>query len=201
MPPRAKPPGVRRFVSAHAKEELRRGARRGRQRPTKEMTSWRRFSRPVLVRKLVSATESLRWSPALIKASLLEETLHGRRHREVTGHCGEEIAVPKISTVAMALILRHSWRADDLAAILERLGSKRYRPYLDTAVGGRRHGFGNQGTSMRSARRHLRSSPTPGAQQRPTSWRVPRQFSDAARRPHDIMTSHVGADGSTCSLA
>ena len=123
MPQRAKPPGVQRFVSTHAKEETRRGTRRGNQRPTKAMTAhWRRFARPVLVRKLVSATESLRWSPALISV-LLEELYMDGDIEKLLGTTPRKLPFRKYpQAVAMALILRHSWRADDLAAILERLG-------------------------------------------------------------------------------
>ena len=123
MPPRSKAPGVRRFVSAQAKQELRRGTRRGNQRPARETTArWRRFARPVLVRKLVSATESLRWSPALISV-LLEELYTDGDIEKLLGTAPRNLPFRKYpQAVAMALILRHSWRADDLAAILERLG-------------------------------------------------------------------------------
>ena len=83
---------------------------------------WRRDVRPQLVSSAVSATEALRWSPALINV-LLEELYVDEAVQELLGKTPNELRGRDYpQAVAVALILRHSWRADDLASILERLG-------------------------------------------------------------------------------
>jgi hypothetical protein len=74
------------------------------------------------MRSAVSATEGLRWSPALIEV-LLEELYVDEAVQELLGKPTNELRGRDYpQAVAVALILRHSWRADDLASILERLG-------------------------------------------------------------------------------
>ena len=82
----------------------------------------RRDVRPLTVRSAVAATASLRWSPSLV-AVLLEELYVDDGLEELLGTAPDKLRVRQYpQAVAVALILRHSWRADDLACILARLG-------------------------------------------------------------------------------
>jgi len=126
MPSRQRPsPHVRRSET-DKRQELRSSARprRSSTRPAKAKTStdyWRRIIRPRLVRELVSATESLRWSPKLIEV-LLEELYADNDIEELLDSTPRKLQHHQFpQAVALAIILRHSWRADDLASILERL--------------------------------------------------------------------------------
>ena len=83
---------------------------------------WRRDIRPRAVRSAVSATAMLRWSPSLMEV-LLEELYVEDGLEGLLGKSPSELQIRQYpGAVAAALILRHSWRADDLACILERLG-------------------------------------------------------------------------------
>ena len=83
---------------------------------------WRRDVRPRAVRSAVAATALLRWSPSLMEA-LLEELYVDDGLEGLLGKSRGALRVRQYpGAVAAALILRHSWRADDLACILERLG-------------------------------------------------------------------------------
>ena len=85
---------------------------------------WRRDVRPRLVRSAVSATKDLGWSPALVDV-LLEELYVDDDLEELLGKAPRKLRTGQYpQAVAVALILRHSWRADDLACIVERLGLK-----------------------------------------------------------------------------
>lgn len=86
------------------------------------MVRWRRDVRPTAVQMATDATRSMPWTPRLLK-TLFEELyvddsvsslLHVPLRRLEKRRYPEAIAV--------ALIVRHSWRADDLAWILQRLG-------------------------------------------------------------------------------
>ena len=64
----------------------------------------------------------LRWSPSLMEV-LLEELYVDDGLEGLLGKPPNELQVRQYpQAIAAALILRHSWRADDLACILERLG-------------------------------------------------------------------------------
>ena len=75
-----------------------------------------------MLRKATTATTGLDWSPALL-ATLLDELGEndglqcllraGQTHLDV-------VAYPQ--AIALALVLRHSWRPDDLHSMLESLG-------------------------------------------------------------------------------
>jgi hypothetical protein len=83
---------------------------------------WRRDVRPRAVRSAVSATAMLRWSRSLMEV-LLEELYMDDGLEGLLGKSRSDLRVRQYpGAVAAALILRHSWRADDLACILERLG-------------------------------------------------------------------------------
>jgi hypothetical protein len=127
MPSRRKPPATRSPAraptSARSARAPRAGQNRRRPAPTDATTKrWRRDVRPRAVRSAVSATAMLRWSPSLMEA-LLEELYVDDGFEELLGKSPSELQIRQYpGAVAAALILRHSWRADDLACILERLG-------------------------------------------------------------------------------
>ena len=83
---------------------------------------WRLLERSKALHVALEATKSLRWSPQLLDALLeelyvdesLEKLLRARVQHLRKRRYAEALAV--------ALILRHSWRPDDLACIVERLG-------------------------------------------------------------------------------
>lgn len=86
---------------------------------------WRQSIRPKLLRSAVAATESLPWSPDLLELLFEEmyvdnslEELLGRRLRTLQRH-----RYPQ--AIAVALVLRHSWQAEDLSSTLERLEALR----------------------------------------------------------------------------
>ena len=126
MPSRRKSPEtkspIRVPTSARSGSAPRRGNRRS-PPPTDATTKrWRRDVRPRAVRSAVAATASLRWSPSLMEV-LLEELYADDGLEELLGKSPSELQVRQYpQAVAVALILRHSWRADDLACILARLG-------------------------------------------------------------------------------
>ena len=83
---------------------------------------WRRDVRPKDVRKAVAATRSLPWSSTLIEV-LLEELYVADTFEELLDTTASDLPRRQYpQAIAVALIVRHSWRADDLAWILERLG-------------------------------------------------------------------------------
>ena len=127
MPSRRKSPETisptRAPTSARSGPAPRLGTNRRSTSPTDATTKrWRRDVRPRSVRSAVSATASLRWSPSLMKV-LVEELYVDDGLEELLGKAPSRLQVRQYpQAVAVALILRHSWRADDLACILERLG-------------------------------------------------------------------------------
>ena len=127
MPSRRKSPETRSPIrvptSARSRPAPRAGMNRRSPAPTDATTKrWRRDVRPRSVRLAVSATASLRWSPSLMKV-LVEELYVDDSLEELLGKAPSRLLVRQYpQAVAVALILRHSWRADDLASILERLG-------------------------------------------------------------------------------
>ena len=127
MPSRRKSPGtklpVRVPTSPPSGHAPRAGQNRRSPAPTDATTKrWRRDVRPRAVRSAVSATALLRWSPSLMEV-LLEELYVEDGLEGLLGKSPSVLQVRQYpGAVAAALILRHSWRADDLACILERLG-------------------------------------------------------------------------------
>ena len=127
MPSRRKSPETESLIrvptSARSGPAARPGSTRPSPAPTDATTKrWRRDVRPRTVRSAVSATASLRWSPSLMKV-LVEELYVDDGLEELLGKAPSRLQVRQYpQAVAVALILRHSWRADDLACILERLG-------------------------------------------------------------------------------
>ena len=66
---------------------------------------------------------------------LVEELYVDDGLEELLGKAPSRLQVRQYpQAVAVALILRHSWRADDLACILERLGMTNGRPWRKSTL-------------------------------------------------------------------
>ena len=83
---------------------------------------WRRDVRPQIIEAAVAATKSLKWSPCLIEVLLDELYVDEQLEKLLAKTPGKLPSRQYPQAVALALILRHSWRADDLAWIVKRLG-------------------------------------------------------------------------------
>lgn len=83
---------------------------------------WRRDARPEALRAAVHRTKGLRWSASLLEL-LIEELYIDESIETLLGEHPHALPTRRYpEAIAVALILRHSWRADDLACIVERLG-------------------------------------------------------------------------------
>lgn len=83
---------------------------------------WRKYRRPALLRSVAKKTESLRWSRRLIEV-LLEEMHVDDELEKLLGYQLQDLAHNRFpQAIAIACVLRHSWRADDFAEIVDRLG-------------------------------------------------------------------------------
>jgi hypothetical protein len=124
MPARRKSPATR--APGPVSTALRSNAKRPKGGDKSVTTNrWRREVRPRILRSAVAATESLRWSPALVEL-LFEELYVDDSLEELLGARVQGLQKRQYpQAIAMALILRHSWRADDIACILERLELRR----------------------------------------------------------------------------
>ena len=86
---------------------------------------WRRDDRPEALRAAVRRTKGLRWSASLLEL-LIEELYVDESIEALLGEHPHALRTRRYpEAIAVALILRHSWRADDLACIVERLGLNR----------------------------------------------------------------------------
>src|SRR6185295_18922666 len=127
MPSRRKPPETKSPIRGTTSPRSGRVPRAAMNRRSPAATNattkrCRRDVRPRAVRSAVSATAMLRWSPSLMEV-LLEELYVDDGLEGLLGKSRGALRVHQYpGAVAAALILRHSWRADDLACILERLG-------------------------------------------------------------------------------
>ena len=82
-------------------------------------------ARPEAVRVAVRRTRGLRWSASLLEL-LIEELYIDESLDDLLGEHPRDLPARRYpEAIAVALVLRHSWRADDLACIVERLGLKR----------------------------------------------------------------------------
>ena len=84
--------------------------------------AWRRHDRLILLESAVAHTQGLPWSFNVFDA--LAEELHvDDALEELLGQRLRDVALPMYpQAVALALVLRHSWRADDFGYIVRRLG-------------------------------------------------------------------------------
>ncbi len=82
---------------------------------------WRHAVRPHVLRSVVSTTKSLAWSSTLLRV-LIEELHVDESLEDLLGMSPQQLKKRQYpQAVAVAVILRHSWRADDLTCILKRL--------------------------------------------------------------------------------
>ena len=82
---------------------------------------WRSEIRPKVVRSAADGTKGLRWSRPLFEA-LIEELHVDDSLEELIGQRVTTLTKGQYpQAVALALILRHSWRDDDLADMVERV--------------------------------------------------------------------------------
>jgi hypothetical protein len=91
---------------------------------------WRQDVRPRIIEAAVAATESLKWSPGLIQLLLDELYVDDQIEKLLAQTPGKLRSRQYPQAIALALILRHSWRADDLAWIVNRLGLATAPPNL-----------------------------------------------------------------------
>jgi hypothetical protein len=88
---------------------------------------WRQAQRLDALRALAVRTASMRWSPRLLRVLLDELHVDGA----LTPLIGALQSLPSSrfpQAVALAIVLRHSWRPDDFARIAKRLGIAARRP-------------------------------------------------------------------------
>lgn len=88
---------------------------------------WRKDRRTALLRSLANDTNGLQWSELLLEV-LMEELHVDDSLEHLLGcplHSLGRSRYPQ--AIAIALALRHSWRADDFADIVRRLGIVRRR--------------------------------------------------------------------------
>ena len=114
--------------NARRVSSARLGAKPGSRRTTHSTQGadkrWRRHARPEAVRVAVRRTRGLRWSASLLEL-LIEELYIDESLDDLLGEHPRDLPARRYpEAIAVALILRHSWRADDLACIVERLGLK-----------------------------------------------------------------------------
>lgn len=119
-----------RSPKSRAAQEARVHRRQRDKRPAKpggppKAAQWAVRRRRVL-RALAARTRNLPWSPDLINVLVDELNVTD----EFTAFVGEPQKLPRRrypQMIAFAMALRHSWRADDLACLLRRLGLRRQR--------------------------------------------------------------------------
>lgn len=111
-------------VSSSQSAAKRVGARRVSGSAQEAIKRWRRDVRPRALRSAVQATNALPWSASLLEL-LIEEMYIDDSIEELLGDRLRDLPRRRYpQAMAVALILRHSWRADDLACIMERIGQK-----------------------------------------------------------------------------
>jgi hypothetical protein len=105
---------------------------------------WRRDVRAEALRTVVQRTRKLPWTASLLEL-LIEELYIDESIDDLLGEHPRDLQMRRYpEAIAVALILRHSWRADDLAWIVERLGLKRRAP------GGRKGAHPSRATRRRT---------------------------------------------------
>ena len=82
---------------------------------------WRRELRPRAMRLIATRTRNLAWSRALVSV-LLDELQHDDLFTAIVGTPNRLTPAQFPQAVAIALLLRHSWRQVDLTRIVRRLG-------------------------------------------------------------------------------
>ena len=96
--------------------------RRSAPRPQSQLKLWRRRVRPRALTAAARAAKRVRWSASLLEM-LMEELYIADSLEELLGKQLRRLPKKRYAeAVATALIIRHSWQADDLAYALTRLG-------------------------------------------------------------------------------
>lgn len=124
MAARRKPQMSRRVPQAATADSALKQTTRRRSRPAPTTADWRRRVRPRLLRAAVAATESVHWSPALLDTLMDELYVADRLEALLTSRLRDLPVQRYPQAIVMAVLLRHSWRADDLDWIIDRLGLK-----------------------------------------------------------------------------
>ena len=120
--PRSRPPKSR-ATKVSRRTRPRRAAHSNTSPSAAQRAAWALRRRKAL-RSLVARTQDIPWSPNLV--SVLIEELYVEEDFNVL--LGDPKRLPRrryAQAVLMALALRHSWRPDDLACVLRRLGVTR----------------------------------------------------------------------------
>jgi len=95
---------------------------RARRVQTEGLKTWRKISRPRLLRSAVRLTNSLPWTQRLLEA-LLDELYADQAVEELLATPPGRLPKRRYpQAVALALVVRHSWHPDDLAFTANRLG-------------------------------------------------------------------------------
>ena len=121
---------------------------------------WRRELRPRAMRLMAARTRHLAWSRALVSV-LLDELQHDDLFTEIVGTPNRLTPSQFPQAVAIALLLRHSWRQVDLTRIARRLGIRLSTKTLENIhSNGRGHHAGDSPARLGPVKA-LRSAPTP----------------------------------------
>ena len=84
------------------------------------LAGWRAASRMPALRALVRQTSGLKWTRALFLL-LLDELYIGDEFEEIVGKPEKIPSARYPQAIAVAIAMRHSWRADDLGSVVQRL--------------------------------------------------------------------------------
>jgi hypothetical protein len=121
---------------------------------------WRRELRPRAMRLMAAPTRHLAWSRALVSV-LLDELQPDDLFTEIVGPPNRLTPAQFPQAVAVALLLRHSWRQVDLTRIARRLGIPLTTKTLTNIhTNGRGHHSGDSPARLGPVKA-LRSAPTP----------------------------------------
>jgi hypothetical protein len=125
-----------------------------------EAECWRRELRPRAMRLMAARTRHLAWSRALVSV-LLDELQPDDLFAEIVGAPNRLAPSQFPQAVAIALLLRHSWRQADLTQIARRLGiTLRTKALKNIHSKGRGHHAGDSPARLGPVKA-LRSAPTP----------------------------------------
>jgi hypothetical protein len=123
---------------------------------------WRRELRPRAMRLMAARTRHLAWSRALVLV-LLDELQPDDLFTEIVGTPNRLLPAQFPQAIAIALLLRHSWRQIDLTRIARRLG---IALPTKTLTGSHHHGRGHHvvdSPARLGPVKALRSAPTPSS--------------------------------------
>jgi hypothetical protein len=136
----------------------------GRAKHEADVKRWRRELRPRAMRFIAARTRHLAWSRALVSV-LLDELQPDDLFTEIIGAPNRLTPSRFPQAVAIALLLRHSWRQVDLTRIATRLGITLTTEALNTVhSNGRGHHEANSPARLGPVKAlRFASTPTSGA--------------------------------------